>query len=230
MLFRKMLPCLILVGIGLITMPSSLHAQCSAVADPGFETLALGSFGAVVSPTFSAGFWGDENGTIVTAIWGNENGAGDTSAACPGVVPHSGNRMLQMGPSGNNTETWQAVPVVPYTVSFIAVSAWFNACDGITPRGIVHVRTFNSDSGWPTWTFIDWVPLVLDNTASTWEQISLECIEIPIDTKWILIDVNFRTEGLEGQTGYVDDVVLVCGCEPVLNEGKSWGALKALFH
>lgn len=218
MLFRKMLPCLILVGIGLITMPSSLQAQCSEVADPGFETLALGSFPAVVAPTFSAGFWGAENGAVVT------------SGACTGVVPHTGNRMLQMGPSGNNTETWQAVPVVPYTVSTLAVSGWFNSCNGITPRGIIHVRTYNSDSGWPNWTSLNSISLVLDNTASTWEQISLECVEVPVDTKWILIDVNFRTEGLEGQTGYVDDVVLVCGCEPVLNESKSWGALKALFH
>ena len=214
----KKLPGILILGICLTLIPATSPAQCGDVADPGFENPPLGDFGSVVDPTFSGGYWGDENSSIVV------------SGACAGVSPFTGSSMLEMEPTGgNNTEVWQAVPVGPNPVGSVSVSAYFTACEGLTPTAVVQVRTFNSDTGWPTSTTNTTASLVLDDKAATWEKVTLDCVEIPNDTLWILIDLNFVVAGLGGQKGYVDEVGMICGCDPVPIQKMSWSNVKALY-
>lgn len=215
----KTLPVFLLLGLCLMLLPAVSLAQCGTLADPGFENPPLGVFENVVSPTFSAGFWGDENAGIVA------------SGACAGVAPYAGNSMLEMVPNaGNNTEIWQAVAVGPNAAGSVSVSAYFTACEGRTPTAAINVKTFNRDTGWPNSTSMNSTSMVLDGSAATWEQLTLECVDIPEDTVWILIDLNFVNDGLVGQNGYVDEVALLCGCEVVPTYDTSWSGVKALYR
>ena len=217
---RYFIPALLCAGLLLAIMPVTALAQCGAVADPGFESQALGSFTGVVSPQFTAGYWGAESSTRV-----------GSSAACPTVSPRTGNFMLEMSDTGGvNTEVWQAIPVGPDPAGSLSVSAWFTACEGIAPRGVIQVRTYNSLTGWNNPTFNQSVSLTLDADAATWEQVVLDCVEIPVDTEWVLVDIQFPEADLANQPGFVDDVEVLCNCLPVPTESRSFGTLKALHQ
>ncbi len=139
--------------------------------------------------------------------------------------------MLKIMPTGGTiSETWQALPVGSTPVSTLTVSAWFNACEPITPRGVISVRTFNNAYGWGSPTSTNSASLYVDASASTWEKITVDCVAIPADTQWVLIDLGFDNVGLGSLAGYIDDVQLTCNCDAVANESTNWGSLKAIYN
>ena len=214
---RKKIVFAFCAGLLALSTASALTAQDCTLANPGFEDGPLGEFNDVVSPTFSGGFWADENGAIIA-----------DGGAC-NVMPRTGDWMLRMLTTGyHSTETWQAVPIgTPAPASF-SVSAWFNACDGIAPRAAINAKTFDNDAGWPDQTATYSISMDLDGDGSTWEELSIGCEAIPAGTMWLLIDISFVESTLSGNAGFVDDVHLMCDC-PVPNARSTWEGVKSLY-
>lgn len=190
----------------LALVASTASAQ---LVNPGYDNAApgpgpVGSFGLVVGPPFSPGFWGAEASSIVTTGGG------------PGgpVAPNSGPNMLQMNNSGDTvTESWQVVNVsgsLPPNPA-VTFSALFNASSSAPSAiGAVRVFAFTAGNNWPTFSTIAQTQATLDASAQTWQPISVGAVSIPANTDWILAETYYvnSTLGLSGGRAYVDDTRL----------------------
>ncbi|MFM7261631.1 MAG: hypothetical protein ACKO3W_13610, partial [bacterium] len=55
--------------------------------------------------------------------------------------------------------------------------------------------------------------LILDATPATWEQASVSAV-IPVNTTWIVYEVNYSGASLAGNTGFVDDALMTITAVP----------------
>jgi hypothetical protein len=211
---------------------SASSAWANLIIDPSFEDqsapFVLPYLGGVVSPNFTAGFWGAENATVVTT----ENG----------VTPRCEVQMLRMEDEGGVvTQAFQAVDVSADSVCIdsgharVQLSAWLNTMDsGIsTPvQGAVTVFFYSCGTCWGNVVPYISDPINLDINSSTWE-LSSTSGSIPTGTRWLLIQLGFTNSTLLGRPGYVDCVDLqvdTSGCESSPAEDTTWSQIKALYR
>ena len=187
------------------------------LVNPGFDDGPpgnVGNFGAVVAPTFLAGFWGAENSYIVGPV-GN-------------IVPRTTPYMLQM--LDDNlvvTQAWQAVDVTGNPPQYAELRAWANSSSGATFR--LRIHCFDSLYGWPGSIFVTSNEFYLDSLAHTWEQFSLGPLAIPENTQWIVAEIYFLNSSLDALGGFVDDVELLF-MDVVATENMTLSSVKALFQ
>ncbi len=191
------------------------------LVNPGFDsgpTGVVGNFGTVVGPPFQAGFWGAEDASI------------DSTTTC-GTAPRSNPYLLSLGTGGGSySQAWQAVDVSSGPPTTVNLSAWANTC--ATAPGVtvgVDIRTYNSANGWPTETLLINTFIVLDTDSDTWEQVSLDCVQIPADTQWILAQVFLVNSTAGGSPAYFDDVLLEFDHCVTPTIPATWGSIKALY-
>ena len=188
------------------------------LVNPGFDSGPagpVGNFGTVVGPPFQGGFWGAEDASI-------------TNATICGTGPRTGTYMLSLGTGGGSySQAWQAVDVSAGPPATVNLSAWGNTCNS-APGVIVGVdiRTFNSANGWPSHTMVLSMNLTLDADSDTWQRVTLDCVDIPADTQWILAQVYLANATAGGNPAYIDDVLLEFDRCPVSVESTTWGSVK----
>jgi hypothetical protein len=186
------------------------------LVNPGFDNAIpgpgpVGSFGLVVGPPFSPGFWGAESADIVTA------GVGPGGA----VTPQSNPNMLEMHPNGGGySQAWQVVNVLGNLPANpkVGLSALFTA-SGQTAGAIagVELRAFITGNNWPTHTVLAGQSLNLDAAGNTWETVTLAPVSVPANTQWLLAQVWYQNASLSNSGsphGWVDDVQLRIVPEP----------------
>jgi hypothetical protein len=118
--------------------------------------------------------------------------------------------MLRMFPTGGTaTQTWQIFEVPYVHQSMVA------AGKGIAQlRGLFNSRSTAGANAYVLVRFcanmFDQTPyaqasLVLDGAAATWQNIKVQA-DIPIGTRWIIAEVGFQNNSLQGAfpDGYVD--------------------------
>ncbi|MDZ4805779.1 MAG: hypothetical protein SGI90_13045 [Candidatus Eisenbacteria bacterium] len=190
------------------------------LVNPGFDAGPAGpmfNFGTVVGPPAQYGFWGAEDASIVTVN------------TC-GLGPRSNPYMLQLNVGGgSHSQAWQAVDVSAGPPTLVSLRAWGNTC-ALSPGATigVDIRTFNSPNGWPTHTLLVNNVLGLDADAGTWQQVVVNCVAIPVDTKYILAQVFLVNSTAGGVPAYIDDVELIFDHCPTPIEGATWSRIKSL--
>ncbi len=209
----------LLVALAILASAALVDSASAQLVNPAYDGGPLGpvgNFGLVVGPPFSAGFWGAEDADIVTAL-------------CPGAQSAPNFLRLNIG-GGSYSQAWQAVDVSTGTPAAITFSAWFNTCGAGGAVVGVAIRTFNSANGWPLHTLYVNDTVTLDGNAQTWEKVTLECLSIPADTKWILCEV-FQANATAPQETAVDDAELLLDPHCIVPTKQStWGSVKALYR
>ncbi len=212
------------------TMGAAIVAALLAAAPAGAQLVnpafdsgpagPVGNFGTVVGPPASYGFWGAEAADI-------------TNVTTCGTGPRSNPYMLRLNVGGgSHSQAWQAVDVSSGPPTLVSLRAWGNTCSTTPGSTIgVDIRTFNSPNGWPTHTLLVNTSLALDADAGTWQQVALNCVAIPADTKYILAQV-FLVNATSGNVpAYIDDVELIFdqGC-PTPVESSTWSRIKSVMR
>jgi hypothetical protein len=208
-------------AIAALAASAALVSPAAAqLTNPGFDsgpTGPVGNFGTVVGPPFQAGFWGAEDADIMP---GN-----------PCVSPRSNPYLLQLNLGGGSySQAWQAIDVSTGPPTLVTFSAWFNTCSAGAGAVVgVAIRTFNSANGWPTNTLYVSNQIALDADSQSWENVALECVAIPADTKWILAEV-FQANATAIIPSVVDDAEFQLDphCS-VPTQPTTWGAVKSLY-
>lgn len=212
---------LLVVLAVLVTSAAMVVPAAAQLVNPGYDsgpTGPVGNFGTVVGPPFQAGFWGAEDADIVTGT--------------PCVSPRSNPYMLQLNLGGGSySQAWQAVDVSAGTPALITFSAWFNTCSpGAGAVVGVAIRTFTNANGWPANTTYTTAQIGLDADSQTWEKVTLECLAIPADTKWILCEV-FQANATAIIPSAVDDAELLLDPHcTVPAKPTTWGSVKSMYR
>lgn len=199
----------------------AVRPAAAQLVNPAFDSGPAGpmfNFGTVVGPPFQGGFWGAEAADIVNVT------------TC-GTPPRSNPYMLSLNiGGGSHSQAWQAVDVTAGPPILVSLSAWATTCS-LTPGATVGVdiRTFNSANGWPTHTLLVNTSYQLDANADTWEKVTLNCVAIPADTKWILAQVFLVNSTAGGVPAYIDDVVLEFDHCPTPVTPSTWSRVKSLL-
>jgi hypothetical protein len=205
----------------LVVSAGLVDSAAAQLVNPGFDsgpTGPVGNFGTVVGPPFQAGFWGAE--------------AADIVAATPCFGPRTGPYLLQMNNSFDVlSQAWQAVDVSTGPPVNVTLSAWGNTCPGGAGTLVeLTIRTFNSANGWPSHTYIiTGGATALDGDPNTWQKVSLQCVTIPADTKWIIAELDVVNSTSGGNPTAIDDVKLDFNPCPVPTRPTTWGSVKALY-
>ncbi|MFM7260412.1 MAG: hypothetical protein ACKO3W_07390 [bacterium] len=185
---------------------SDVHA--SLLTNPGFEMTAFTASSNVLG-NFAAN----------QGIWGIL--AGGITPATAGVTPAGGAQMLCMVGAGQlSTMTVQAVDVSSYAALIgsgnaqLSASALFNTNGGYSgANGRLRVRFFSGPSQTSLVGSTSIASLILDSTPATWEQASVSAV-IPVNTTWIVYEVNYSGASLAGNTGFVDDASMTITAVP----------------
>ncbi len=188
----------------------ALVAACTAaslanlLADPGFEdpNIPLVPIGQVAGPPFLPGAWGVESASKTGPLHG--------------ISPFQGNYMLHMDRIvGNHTQTIQAVDLTAYAADIDAgngtftFSAWYNAPSGSSARAIATIQSYDSDNTmWIYPTDTQASSLNLDTDLDTWEQVTVS-MDLPVGTRWVIVQVHFTNDSLTAAGGFVDGVTAV---------------------
>jgi hypothetical protein len=168
------------------------EARANLLMNSGFETTAF---------TASSNVLGNFSGN--QGVWGIL--AGGITPATAGVTPCGGAQMLCMVGAGQlSTLTVQAVDVSSYAALIasgsaqISASALFNTNGGYTGANArLRARFFSAGLA----------NLILDSNPATWEQASVSAM-IPVNTTWIVYEVNYNGLSLAGNTGFVDEAFM----------------------
>lgn len=147
--------------------------------------------------------------------------AGGITPATAGVTPCAGTQMLCMVGAGQlSTLAVQAVDVSSYAALIASGNAQLNASALLNTNGgytganaRLRARFF---SGPMQSTFVgstSLANLILDANPSTWEQASVSAM-IPVNTTWIVYEVNFNGPSLAGNTGFVDEASMTITAVP----------------
>jgi hypothetical protein len=211
----------LVIPVMLAVLLATAGSAAAQLTNPGFDSGPagmVGNFGTVVGPPFQAGFWGAEDASI-------------TNATICGTGPLSNPYMLELGTGGGAySQAWQAVDVSAGPPAVVNFRAWANNCasaPGVTVG--LDIRTFNNANGWPTHTMVVSTSIQLDADVNTWEQVLLDCVQIPADTDWILAQVYLVNSTAGGNPAYFDDVTLEFDHCIVPVEPTTWGTIKALY-
>ena len=188
------------------TFSGEVHANL--LANAGFETTAF-----TASSNVLGNFVGNQG------TWGIL--AGGITPATAGVTPAGGAQMLCMVGAGQlSTMTVQAVDVSSYAALIgsgnaqLSASALFNTNGGYSgANGRLRVRFFSGPSQTSLVGSTSIASLILDATPATWEQASVSAV-IPVNTTWIMYEVNFSGASLAGNTGFVDDASMTITAVP----------------
>jgi hypothetical protein len=187
-------------------LAGDVHANL--LANAGFETTAF-----TASSNVLGNFVGNQG------TWGIL--AGGITPATAGVTPCAGTQMLCMVGAGQlSTITVQAVDVSSFTALIASGNAQLNASALLNTNGgytganaRLRARFF---SGPMQSTFVgstSLANLILDANPSTWEQASVSAM-IPVNTTWIVYEVNFNGPSLAGNTGFVDEASMTITAVP----------------
>ena len=182
------------------------------MTDPGFESNALTSIVNVLGPPYALNVWGDEASTITGAVGG--------------VNPASGTKMLSMTTDFNTvTQTLQEVDVSTYSAAINAnaatadCSALFNVGQNLSAAfGGVYLQFLDSSHNFLPPTTTNSL-MTFDNNPSTWQLAGVSGIPIPINTKYLLMQVVYSDASLvdssgADQAGYVDDAKMTLTTVP----------------
>ena len=202
------------VGLVLTFVACTPSMAVNLLVDPGFETNPLTTLTSVInSPNpMLPGVWGQENSTITGTEFT--------------VVPAQGVKMLRMDNTGSYTQTGQATDVTSYAAlidsggATVNMNALFNANPKIgAALGALSV-TFCTTSLYSSNTGFISNSLTLDNSANTWQTISVSSV-IPVGTRWLLSQVFYQDATLQGVPpdtsyygGYVDAADMTVTPEP----------------
>lgn len=209
------------IPVMLAVLLATTGTAAAQLVNPAFDSGPagpVGNFGTAVGPPFLGGFWGAEDADI-------------TNANICGTGPLSNPFMLQLNVGGGAySQAWQAVDVTAGPPAVVNFRAWANTCasaPGVTVG--LDIRTFNSANGWPTHTMVVSTSIQLDADVNTWEQVVLDCVQIPADTEWILAQVFLANATAGGTPAYFDDVTLEFDHCIVPVAPTTWGAIKSLY-
>ena len=208
-----------IVSAGLLLTTASLPPRAAAanlLVDPEFNgTPALNTLANVFGPPFITGQWGAENGAIV--------------GVDGGVTPLTARTMLaEYSPAGGYTQTMQATDVsADPALSTYTLSAYFNANMNLSAAQAYVNLSFYDASYNPLGVPVS-SGLVLDNSPSTWQPISLTLTE-PLNTKYIVSQVLYLESSLTDSSGatwpgYVDSASLTLVPEPSVLALLGFGA------
>jgi hypothetical protein len=178
------------------------EARANLLANSGFETTAFTASSNVLA-NFSAN----------QGVWGIL--AGGITPATAGVTPCGGAQMLCMVGAGQlSTLTVQAVDVSSYAALIasgnaqISASALFNTNGGYSGANArLRARFFSGSTQSALLGSTGLANLILDSNPATWEQASVSAM-IPVNTTWIVYEVNYNGLSLAGNTGFVDEAFM----------------------
>jgi hypothetical protein len=192
------------VGVFAGQANAAVYPTGNLLTNPGFENNLLTGISNVDSSPFSTNIWGDEASTIVTATGG--------------VTPSGGTQMLSMTTDFlTYTQTLQLVDVSAFSPDISAglLAASFNAKFNVSsniPAANAGVILQFLDSSHNLVGSTSSAGLILDNNASTWQQISLANIAVPVTAQYLEAQVLYNDASLavngQNNPGFVDDAVL----------------------
>lgn len=196
-----------LAAAALASLPVQ-DARANLLSNSGFETTAFTASSNVLG-NFSAN----------QGVWGIL--AGGITPATAGVTPCGGAQMLCMVGAGQlSTLTVQAVDVSSYAALIasgsaqISASALFNTNGGYTGANArLRARFFSGPAQSMLLGSTNLANLILDSNPTTWEQTSVSAM-IPVNTTWIVYEVNYNGLSLAGNTGFVDEASLTITAVP----------------
>jgi hypothetical protein len=200
---------LVCASLLLALVAATPAAASNILVDPEFDGIPpLLSMAAVFPPS----------GTSVLGNWGAENGA--IVAVDDGVTPLTARTMLAeyTTSSSGYTQTAQVTDVSSYPAgSSFLLSAYFNV-NNFVPAAHAYVNVSFYDASYSLLGGPPSSGLILDNSVTTWEQISLLATE-PLGTKYIVSQVLYDENTLPGidgvvHAGYVDSASLTIVPEP----------------
>jgi hypothetical protein len=213
---KRLMPIAVNLLLGAISLTQQAQAV-NLLVDPEFDGIPpLNTLPTVFGPPFITGQWGAENGAIL-AIDG-------------GVTPLTAKTMLAEYYTGTTySQTMQATDVSanPALSSFL-FSAYFNANMNV-PAAQAFVNVSFYDASYNYLGMAPSVGLTLDNSTSTWEQISVTATE-PLNTKYLVSQVMYLESSLLNANGavypgYVDSASLTVVPEPSLLSLVGLGAM-----
>jgi hypothetical protein len=186
------------------------------VSSPVMANLVNGSFetdSVVIAPDVTVNFIPD--------VWGVEYGV-DVVTSQNGVTPVDGINMLSMGSGGGTvSQAYQATNVSAFASSIDAglatfnLGAVFNVSSSVTTAyGGVTLHFFDNP---PVWNSPIATPLsdrkTFDNDPSGWELSSINDL-VPVGTRWVVSEVTYKIDSLNGNYGYVDTAELTLTIVP----------------
>jgi len=203
---RKANTKVISVALAAALLVATAAAGDQLLIDPSFENNPLIGYVEVLN-NFEKyqGIWGVENAVIVGAT-GN-------------VIPPGGKKMLQMWDDGLIvTQAFQVTDVTAYSSLIDSgeavglLGALFNVENAPKARTVVHISYYSGPGGeFEIGTF--WSLLDLDADVTTWET-NLAQTSVPVGTRWVVSDIAYDSELLQGNPGYFDAASLRIVPEP----------------
>jgi hypothetical protein len=206
----------ILAGLGLVfafaVAAPSARANANLLIDPGFENNPLNDgmpngYNYVLNHFVdNQGEWGAEKGTI--------------TGVQAGVTPPQGVKMLGMVNAGlDATQTVQVVDVTSYASLIdsgraeFSLSALFNTPNGVIGDSSVFLYFFTGPSYNNNFNGLALANLILDGNDQTWQKILKNGV-IPVNTRWLVAEVQYTNASIGTNAGYVDAAELTINSVP----------------
>jgi len=192
------------IPILLMWLLATPQGLANFLVDPGFENPSLVvPLSTIVNP-LQSGFWGVENAFSVPG------------PAQGGIMPNSGNRMLEMWDDGLVlTQALQFVHFPSGAPSSLVASALFNSVSPNPAKAFVQILGYDNANDWGNHSYSSPAQYItLDTLSGTWEANTLIATGIPSTVTWIGFHVGFLNSSLQGYdgvnyAGYVDDTRLI---------------------
>ncbi|MDQ2986153.1 MAG: PEP-CTERM sorting domain-containing protein [Armatimonadota bacterium] len=196
----------ILVALATASLVATAAAGDQLLIDPSFEDNPLIGYYEVLNYFEQyQGNWGVENAVIV--------------GATGSVIPPHGEKMLQMWDDGLIvTQAFQVTDVSAFSSLIDSgkavglLGALFNTNNVPQARTVVHISFYSGPGvAFEIGTF--WSLMDLDADVNTWET-NLAQTSVPVGTRWVVSDIAYDNQLLQGNPGYFDAASLRIVPEP----------------